>query len=46
MDEDIHQLMLERRQMLEEALERAESGNATEGDWVLIYYECGLTRRK
>lgn len=46
MEEELHQLMLERRQMIEEALERAEGGTATEADWILIYFECGLTRRK
>lgn len=37
--------MLERMQMLEEALERAETGVATRDDWDLIRYECGIPRR-
>ena len=31
--------------MLEEALERAETGVATGEDWNIIRYECGLTKR-
>lgn len=47
MDEgEMHQLMLERQQRLEEALERAEKGTATEEDWYVIYFECGLRRNK
>lgn len=42
---EMHQLMLERQQMLEEALERAETGVATQEDWVIIRYECGLPKR-
>jgi len=43
--EDLYQqLMLERMQMLEEALERAESGKATPDDWTTIRYECGISR--
>jgi hypothetical protein len=41
----MHQLMLERMQMLEEALERAETGVATKDDWNIIRSECGLPRR-
>jgi predicted secreted protein len=42
-DEDqINQMMLERQQMLEEALDKAETGVATEEDWRLIRAECGL----
>lgn len=37
-----HQLMLERMQMLEEALRRGISGTATTDDWRLIYAECGM----
>lgn len=43
---EFHQAMLERQQMVEEALRRAETGQATEDDWKVIYYECGLQRRK
>jgi hypothetical protein len=42
---EMHQLMLERQQMLEEALERAETGVATEDDWNIIRHECGLSKR-
>jgi hypothetical protein len=41
---EMHQLMLERQQRLEEALERAEQGKASEEDWQIIYFECGLKR--
>ena len=36
--------MLERMQMLEEALHRAEAGVATEDDWNVIRHECGVSR--
>jgi hypothetical protein len=39
-----HQLMLERLQQLEQALKRAEDHKATEEDWGIIYYECGIRR--
>jgi hypothetical protein len=42
---EMHQLMLERQQMLEEALERAETGVATQDDWNIIRYECGMPKR-
>ena len=46
-DQDLmHQAMLERMQQLEEALERAEAGRATEDDWNIIRYECGVPRRQ
>ena len=38
----LHQLMLERMQALEEALQRAEAGAATADDWATIRYECGM----
>lgn len=41
----MHQAMLERMQMLEEALQRAETGVATEDDWSVIRYECGMPKR-
>jgi hypothetical protein len=44
--EQMHQLMLERMQMLEEALERAESGVATGADWDIIRYECGMPKKQ
>jgi hypothetical protein len=42
---EFNQAMMERQQMLEEALERAETGVATGEDWDIIRYECGVTRR-
>ena len=42
---EMHQLMQERQQMLEEALERAEAGVARQEDWDIIRYECGMTKR-
>ena len=38
----MQQAMVERMQMLEEALERAQAGKATEDDWKTIRFECGL----
>lgn len=40
---EFNEAMLERQQMLEEALNRAEAGVATEEDWRVIRNECGLT---
>jgi hypothetical protein len=42
---EMHQMMQERMQMLEEALDRAKSGVATEDDWNTIRIECGLSKR-
>jgi hypothetical protein len=44
-EDEMNQLMLERMQRLEEALERAETGVASEGDWDIIRSECGMPRR-
>jgi len=44
-ESEMHQLVLERMQMLEEALQRAEAGVATEGDWNIIRSECGMPKR-
>jgi hypothetical protein len=41
-----HQAMLERMQMLEEALERAEAGVATGADWDIIRFECGMPKKQ
>ena len=41
---EYQQLMLERVQMLEEALRRAIAGIATPDDWAMIRMECGLPR--
>lgn len=38
--------MLERMQMLEEALERAETGVATGADWDIIRFECGMPKKQ
>jgi len=47
MDDHIwHQAMLEREQILEEALIRAQDNRATENDWDLIWWECGLYERR
>jgi hypothetical protein len=45
-ESDFHQAMLERLQMLEEALDRAEAGVASPGDWETIRFECGVPRRQ
>jgi len=42
MGNELHQLMLERMQMLEEALCRAVAGVATTDDWETICIECGV----
>jgi hypothetical protein len=44
-EDEYNQAMLERQQMLEEAIERAETGVATEADWNIIRYECGVSKR-
>jgi hypothetical protein len=44
MENELHQLMLERMQMLEEALCRAVAGVATTGDWETICTECGVPK--
>lgn len=44
-ESEMHQLQLERMQMLEEALEKAKTGVATEDDWNIIRMECGLSKR-
>ncbi len=41
---EAHQAMLERMQMLEEALDRAEAGVASKEDWDTIRFECGMPR--
>ena len=43
-ESEFHQLMLERMQMLEEALRRAVAGVATQGDWETICGECGVPK--
>lgn len=44
-EDQINQMLLERHKMLAESLERAEAGRATEDDWNIIRYECGVPRR-
>ena len=44
-ESEMHQLQLERMQMLEEALLRAEAGVASGGEWDIIRSECGLPTR-
>jgi hypothetical protein len=44
-ESEMHQFMLERMQMLEEAITRAEAGVASGDDWDIIRSECGLPRR-
>jgi hypothetical protein len=43
-ESEMHQLMLERMQMLEDALRRGIAGVATEDDWILIFAECGMSK--
>ena len=46
MREDEHyQLELERMEQLEEAIDRATQGMATEDDWNIIRFECGINQR-
>ena len=45
MHNEMHELMLERMQMLEEALQRAEAGTASGDDWNIIRSECGVSKR-
>jgi len=42
----VHELMLERMQRCEEAIARAKAGVATEEDWEVIRYECGLGKEQ
>lgn len=44
--DDIEDAMHERLLMLEEALEHAECGEASEADWAIIRYECGIPRKQ
>lgn len=47
MDQEwVHQLMLERMQRCEEAIARAKAGQATDEDWEIIRFECGLKKEK
>ena len=42
-DGDFHQAQLERQERLEDALRRAQSFTATDDDWAIIRFECGLS---
>jgi hypothetical protein len=42
-EEEYYQLQLERQQMLEDALKRAETGTAIPEDWNIIRFECGVS---
>jgi len=44
MNSELHQLMLERVKMLEDALRRAIAGIATQTDWEMICTECGVPK--
>jgi hypothetical protein len=44
-NDEYNEALLERQQMLEDALARAENGVATEEDWVIIRFECGMPKR-
>lgn len=43
--DEYHQMELERMEQLEDAIERASQGLATEDDWNIIRFECGITQR-
>lgn len=45
-DGEYNQMQLERQEMLEQALHRAINHSATEDDWAIIRYECGLPAQK
>jgi len=45
-NEEYDQLMQERQQILEQAFDRAYTGFATEADWAVLRYECGLSALK
>lgn len=42
---EYHQMMEERQHILEAAFERVYTGFATEADWAVLRYECGLSAR-
>jgi len=44
MNSELHQLMLERVQMLENALRRAIAGVASQTDWEMICTECNVPK--
>ena len=42
-DGDFHQAQLERQERLEAAIQRAHNFTATNDDWAVIRFECGLS---
>ena len=42
MESELQQAMAEKMLMLAQALDRAQAGVATEGDWWMILAECGI----
>jgi hypothetical protein len=42
-DGDYNQLMLERKERLEIAIQKAENFIASAEDWAIIRYECGVS---
>ena len=42
---EIDQLEAERLERLEQAIERASEGTATQDDWNVICFECGVNQR-
>lgn len=45
MKSELQQLMLERMQMLEDALKKAFAGIANQTDWEMICTECGVPKK-
>ena len=45
-DGEYHQSQLERQERLEDALRRAYNFIATDDDWAIIRFECGLSAQK
>ena len=45
MDSEYVMAMMERMQLLEEAIDRAEAGEACSEDWDVIRRECGISKR-
>ena len=43
-EEWFHQAQLERLERLTTALRNAKAGKATEDDWTVICYECGIKK--
>jgi hypothetical protein len=43
-EQEVIELFVDRMRVLEEALQRAETGAATPDDWVLIRAECGMPK--